>query len=220
MRMESKNRLSCRALFLLDKLLKNMTESTYPLKLSPVLIHLLKGILFRTQHPALWEDLLETQIHAKAYLSVLGLDLEIDENEGYAWLTQQTLDEEGKENNLPRLVTRRPLSYPISLLCVLLRKKVIESDASGEQTRVIVSRQELQNAMLVFMPEKSNEAQINEQINTYINKVIELGFLRKLKTDGEQLEIQRIIVAFVDADWTATLNEKLAIYQDYVNRAV
>lgn len=197
-----------------------MTEITYPPKLSPVLIQMLKGILFRNQQPALWEDLLELQANVIDYVRVLGLDLEIDENEGFAWLTQQTADEENQENTLPRLVPRRPLSYPISLLCVLLRKKIIEADASGEQTRVIVSRQELQNAMLVFMPEKSNEAQTNEQINTTINKVVELGFLRKLKSDGEQLEIQRIIVALVDADWTATLNEKLAIYQDYANRTV
>jgi hypothetical protein len=151
---------------------------------------------------------------------VLGLELCCDENEGFAWLIQQTADEEANENALPRLIPRRPLSYPISLLCILLRKKIIEADASGEQTRVIVSRQELQNAMLVFMPEKSNEAQTNEQINTTINKVIDLGFLRKLKADGEQLEIQRIIVALVDADWTATLNEKLAHYQEYANRTV
>jgi hypothetical protein len=195
-----------------------MTETEHSPKLSPVLIHLLKGILFRDQQPTLWLDLLTLQSQVLDYIKVLGLDLKIDENEGYAWLIQQSADEETNETALPRLVQRRPLSYPISLLCVLLRKKIVEADSSGEQSRVIVSRQELQNAMLVFMPEKSNEAQTNEQINTTINKVVDLGFLRKLKADGEQLEIQRIIVALVDADWTAMLNEKLAIYQDYANR--
>jgi hypothetical protein len=196
-----------------------MTETDYSPKLSPVLIHLLKGILFRDQQPSLWLDLLALQSQVLDYIKVLGLDLKIDENEGYAWLIQQSADEETNETALPRLVQRRPLSYPISLLCVLLRKKIVEADSSGEQTRVIVSRQELQNAMLVFMPEKSNEAQTNEQINTTINKVVELGFLRKLKADGEQLEIQRIIVALVDADWLASLNEKLTSYKDYANRA-
>jgi hypothetical protein len=47
--------------------------------------------------------------------------------------------------------------------------------------------------------------------------VIELGFLRKLK-DGEQLEIQRIISALVDADWLGSLDEKLASYTDYAKR--
>jgi hypothetical protein len=197
-----------------------MTETEHSPKLSPVLIHLLKGILFREQQPTLWLDLLTLQSQVLDYIKIVGLDLKIDENEGYAWLIQQSADEETNEAALPRLVQRRPLSYPISLLCVLLRKKTVEADASGEQTRVIVSRQELQNAMLVFMPEKSNEAQTNEQINTTINKVVDLGFLRKLKADGEQLEIQRIIVALVDADWLASLNEKLTSYKDYANRAV
>jgi len=197
-----------------------MTETDYSPKLSPVLIHLLKGILFREQQPTLWLDLLTLQSQVLDYIKIVGLDLKIDENEGYAWLIQQSADEETADTALPRLVQRRPLSYPISLLCVLLRKKIVEADSSGEQTRVIVSRQELQNAMLVFMPEKSNEAQTNEQINTTINKVVELGFLRKLKADGEQLEIQRIIVALVDADWLVSLNEKLASYKDYANRAV
>jgi len=91
-----------------------------------------------------------------------------------------------------------------------------EADSSGAEIRVIVSRQELNSAMLVFMPEKSNEAQTSASINATINKVIELGFLRKLKNDNENLEIQRIISALVDAEWAADLNKKLAIYQEYV----
>ena len=163
----------------------------------------------------LWHDLLSLQSQVLDYVRVIGLDLEIDDTEGYAWLTQIVPDEDEKDP-LPRLIARRPLSYPISLLCVLLRKKMAEADSSGADIRVIVSRQELTNTMLVFMPEKSNEAQISASINATINKVIELGFLRKLKNDNENLEIQRIISALVDADWTADLNKKLATYQEYV----
>ncbi len=192
-----------------------MTEEQHQPSISPIIIHLLKGILFRNQHPLLWNDLLELQSQILDYVQIIGLNLEIDDPEGYAWLTQVIPDEDAK-NPLPRLIARRPLSYPISLLCVLLRKKMAEADSSGAETRVIVSRQELSNAMLVFMPEKSNEAQIAASINATINKVAELGFLRKLKNDNENLEIQRIIIALVDADWTADFNEKLKIYQEHV----
>lgn len=200
-----------------------MTESLRHSKLSTVIIHLLKGILFRNEQPALWQDLFDLENEVRDYIAVLGLDLQIDDSEGFAWLFQQTIsvDENAaeKEKTLPRLMARRQLSYPISLLCVLLRKKLVEADATGDSTRVIVSRQELLNSMLVFMPEKSNEAQTNEQINTTINKVVELGFLRKLKTDGENLEIQRIIIALVDADWATSFNEKLTTYQNYAINA-
>ena len=46
---------------------------------SPVIIHLLKGILFRNQHPALWNDLLELQTQVLDYVKIIGLDLEIDD---------------------------------------------------------------------------------------------------------------------------------------------
>lgn len=192
-----------------------MTEEEHQANLSPVIIHLLKGILFRNQQPVLWNDLLTLQSQVLDYVKIIGLDLEINDTEGYAWLTQ-IIPGEDEKNPLPRLIARRPLSYPISLLCVLLRKKMAEADSSGEETRVIVSRQELGNTMLVFMPDKSNEAQLAASINATINKVVELGFLRKLKNDTENLEIQRIISALVDAEWTADLNKKLEIYQQYV----
>jgi len=190
-----------------------MTEE-HQVNLSPVIIHLLKGILFRNQYPLLWNDLLELQSQVLDYVKVIGLNLEIDDTEGYAWLTQ-TIPDEDEKDPLPRLIARRPLSYPISLLCVLLRKKMAEADSSGAEMRVIVSRDELINTMLVFMPEKSNEAQIAASINATINKVLDLGFLRKLKNDNENLEIQRIIIALVDADWTADFNEKLRIYKEH-----
>ncbi len=192
-----------------------MTEEEHQPSISPIIIHLLKGILFRNQHPLLWNDLVELQSQILDYVEVIGLDLEIDDAEGYAWLTQ-TIPDEDEKQPLPRLIARRPLSYPISLLCVLLRKKMAEADSSGAETRVIVSREELSNAMQVFMPEKSNEAQIAASINATINKVAELGFLRKLKNDNESLEVQRIIIALVDADWTADFNEKLGKYQEHV----
>ena len=189
---------------------------------SPVLIHLLKGILFRDEQPVLWQNLFDLETEVRDYIRVLGLDLQIDDSEGFAWLYQQAAsvdDSADKEKALPRLMARRPMSYATSLLCVLLRKKIVEADANGDQMRVIVSHQDLENSMLVFMPEKSNEAQTIEQIKTTISKVIELGFLRKLKTDGENLEIQRIVIALVDAEWLISFNEKLTIYQNYAKHA-
>lgn len=196
-----------------------MTESEHAPNLSAVVINLLKGIVFRNEQPQLWQDLVDLQTQVADYLKILDLELQLDDSEGYAWLTQRIASEDEK-NPLPRLIARRPLSYAMSLLCVLLRKKIAETDASGAEMRVIVSRQELINAMRVFMPEKSNEAKIEEQINVTINKVVELGFLRKLKTDTEQLEVQRFLTALVDADWTASLNDKLIEYQAYAKRTV
>jgi len=186
--------------------------------ISSVVIHLLKGILFRDLQPVLWNDCLNKQAQVSDYVEVIGLDLKLNEDEGYAWLVQKTAENEVA--SVPRLVSRRPLSYPMSLLCVLLRKKMAEADKSGADMRVVVSRHDIVNAMLVFMPDKSNEAQTAAAINATINKVVDLGFLRKMKNDSENLEVQRIISALVDADWVADFNEKLTVYQSYADAAV
>jgi hypothetical protein len=195
-----------------------MTEQHSP-NLSVVIIHLLKGIVFRNEQQQLWQDLLDLQAPVIDYLKVLNLELQLDDSEGYAWLSQAKADAEDK-NPLPRLIARRPLDYRTSLLCVLLRKKIAEVDTTSTEMRVVVSREELLNAMRVFMPEKSNEAKIEEQMKATISKVIDLGFLRPLKTDTEQLEVQRFLVGLVDADWTASLHDKLTEYQQYAQQSV
>ena len=82
---------------------------------------------------------------------------------------------------LPRLVARRPLSFPVSLLLALLRKKLAEFDASGGDTRLVLTRDEIVELVRVFLPESSNEARLIDQIETHLNKIVELGFLRRLK---------------------------------------
>ncbi|GBD97352.1 hypothetical protein BMS3Abin06_02250 [bacterium BMS3Abin06] len=174
----------------------------------------MKSVLYRDQHPKLWEDLIHLQAAAMDYVKPLGLELVTDESEGYAYLRQIMYDEQDG-NALPRLVQRRPLSYPVSLLCVLLREKLVEADAGGGDVRVILSKEQIVELMQTFLPLKSNEAKLMDQIETYINKVVDLGFLRKLKTDRTAYEVRRILKAFVDADWLADMDDKLKVYREY-----
>ena len=83
-------------------------------------------------------------------------------------------------------MARRPLSFPVSLLLALLRKKLAEFDAGGGDTRLVLSRDESSNWCGCFCPTGSNEARLIDQIDTHINKVVELGFLRRLKPAGRQ----------------------------------
>lgn len=194
-----------------------MTETdTDTRKLSNVVITLLKGVLYRDQQPAVWQTLMETQAPVIDYVKVLDLELIVDDGEGFAYLQQRPVADD-ETNPLPKLIQRRPLSYPVSLLCVLLRKKLVENDASGGEVRVILSREQIVEALRVFLPVQANEARIVEQIDTHINKVIELGFLRKLNAEPPAFEIRRIIQALVDADWLADLDEKLKTYREHAD---
>ena len=188
--------------------------------LSVLLISLLKGVLYRDGDERQWAMLLNLQARARDYVAVLNLDLVLDEAEGYAFLKNRPEPaDDDPSPRLPRLVARRPLSFPVSLLLALLRKKLAEFDASGGDTRLVMSRDDIVELVRVFLPDGPNEARLIDQIESTINKGVELGFLQKLKsaagasTGPASYEVRRILKAFVDAQWLAEFDTRLAQYQ-------
>ncbi len=150
-----------------------MEESNaYPVNISRPLIALIKGVVFRETDPALWQDLEEGQMAVREYVRVLGLELVLDESEGYAWL--KTLEPVEGEEPLPRLVGRRKLSYPVSLIIALLRKKLAENDAAGQDPRLILSVEEIADMGRIFFTSGSNEAKFLDRIESHLNKIAEL----------------------------------------------
>jgi hypothetical protein len=184
--------------------------------LSALAITLLKGVLYRESDERLWRALLELQPRVRDYFSVLGLDLVLDEAEGYAFLkSRPDLPDDEAAPRLPRLVARRPLSFPVSLLLALLRKKLAEFDAGGGETRLVLARDDIVELVRVLLPDSSNEARLVDQIEAHINRIVELGFLRRLKSASgpPSFEVRRILKAFVDAQWLAEFDARLAAYQ-------
>lgn len=187
--------------------------------LSVLLIGLLKGVLYRDADERQWAALLNLQARVRDYVAVLNTDLVLDEAEGYAFLKSRPEPADDTAPRLPRLVARRPLSFPVSLMLALLRKKLAEFDAGGGDTRLVLSRDDIAELVRVFLPDGPNEARLIDQIETTINKVAELGFLQKLKPAGgtssglASYEVRRILKAFVDAQWLAEFDARLASYQ-------
>ncbi|MDR1463003.1 MAG: DUF4194 domain-containing protein [Azoarcus sp.] len=188
--------------------------------LSALLINLLKSVLYRDGDERQWAALLNLQARVRDYAAVLNLDLALDEAEGYAFLRSKPEPVDGDAApRLPRLVARRPLSYPVSLLLALLRKKLAEFDAGGGDTRLVLSRDDIVELARVFLPDGPNEARLIDQIESTINKVVELGFLHKLKPAGSaalgpsSYEVRRILKAFVDAQWLSGFDARLDAYQ-------
>lgn len=188
--------------------------------LSALLIGLLKGVLYRDGDERQWAGLLDLQAQVRDYVVVLNLELVLDEAEGYAFLKSRPEPaEDDPAPRLPRLIARRPLSFPVSLLLALLRKKLAEFDAGGGDTRLVLSRDEIVELVRVFLPEGSNEARLIDQIESTINKVVDLGFLAKLKAPAStaaapaNYEVRRILKAFVDAQWLADFDARLEAYR-------
>jgi hypothetical protein len=180
-------------------------------QLSPVLIALFKGVLYQEQGPELWHALVQLQARVRDHAGVFGLELVLDEAEGYAYLRQRPAGE--GEPEIPRLVQRRQLGYAVSLLLALLRKKLAEHDAAGGETRLILSRMQIVDLVQLFLPAGSNEARLVDRIDADINRVVEYGFLRRLRGQDDQFEVRRILKAFVDAQWLAELEQRLAEYR-------
>jgi hypothetical protein len=192
--------------------------------LSALVITLLKGVIYRDGDERLWDSLMNLQPRVRDYVAVLGLDLVLDEAEGYAFLKGRPDPQDDDAGpRLPRLVARRPLSFPVSLLLALLRKKLAEFDAGGGDTRLMLTRDDMVELVRVFLPDSSNEARLIDQIEAHISRIVELGFLRRLKPTGGAVtatyEVRRILKAFVDAQWLADLNARLAAYQAQLSSA-
>src|ERR1035441_347329 len=135
---------------------RGMTPQPTTANLSPVLIALMKGITSRDDDPALWQALLELQARVREYVAVLGLELILDEAEGYAYLHQRPAAE--GEPELAKLVARRQLGYPVSLMLALLRKKLAEFDAGSGESRLILSAEQIADLVRLFLADTANEA--------------------------------------------------------------
>jgi hypothetical protein len=191
--------------------------------LSALLIGLLKTVQYREADERQWASLLRLQTRVRDQMAVLNLELVLDEAEGYAFLKSRAEPpDDDPTPRLPRLVARRPLSFPVSLLLALLRKKLAEFDASGSDTRLVVGRDDIVELLRVFLPDGPNEARLIDQTEATVNKVVELGFLHKLKpavggtTGPASYEVRRILKAFVDAQWLAEFDARLAQYRAHL----
>lgn len=178
--------------------------------LPTVVIALMKGVVERDHASAVWQDLMRSTSQVRDYLRVMGLELILNEVEGYAYLRQRP--EFDGETPLPRLVPRRQLSFSVSLTLALLRRRLAEADARSGDRQLILTREEIHDLVRHILGTSTNEAKLADRRNRDIERIVELGFLRPMAGDGDMFEVRRILAAFVDAQWLSEFDERLAVY--------
>ena len=180
--------------------------------------HLINGVVYRDARESSWRHLLALQPHVRDYVAVLGLALVLDEAEGYAFLKA------GPSPSMTMSALPAPAPPGRASAAILPGQPLAglaAQEAGGircrrQDTRLVLTRDDIVELVRVFLPDSSNEARLIDQIETHINKVIDLGFLRRLKPAGViggLYEVRRILKAFVDAHWLAEFDERLAAYR-------
>jgi hypothetical protein len=91
-------------------------------------IRLLQGSL-SADDAGVWNNLLLHETSVREYLAKIGLELVLNEIDGYAFLRQPDIEDEDRQKiPLPRLTRRDRLSYHVTLLCALLRERLDQFD--------------------------------------------------------------------------------------------
>ncbi|ORB28037.1 DUF4194 domain-containing protein [Mycolicibacterium parafortuitum] len=178
------------------------------------IIRLMQGVVYRTSDEDTWLTLERLGAGVRDHFSTIGVDVVIDDTEGYAYL--RTRPEDDNDEALPRLVRRRALTYNVSLLLVLLRKRLVEFETSGGEGRLVLSTEQIVEMLRLFQADSTNDARVVDQAETTIKKAAELGFLRQLRGQRDHWEVRRILKAYVDAQ---TLNDFASKLREYAGAA-
>ncbi|HMP91379.1 MAG TPA: DUF4194 domain-containing protein, partial [Phnomibacter sp.] len=161
---------------------------------------LLRGALYQEEEEH-WNKLIIYKTEIIHWFEQIAIDLVIDQRDGYAYLRQLLLDD---KDNTVGLVQRRPLSYEVTLLCVILRKMLDDFEMNDASSRnLYITRKLLRVELESFFKEKANRLKLVKELNRYIDEVVELGYLKRLRADSthhedDSFEVRPILKARFD----------------------
>lgn len=190
-----------------------------------LMAHLLKGPVYRSGNNMIYGNILRLQNRLNGEFAPLGLKLELDDAEGYAYLKSRSADEYPDDikasQRPPQLLPRVQLPLLDSFLLTWFRLKVSESDAAGEP-RCIMTFEEIVSGLLPYFKQEKDEGALRRSISGSLKKLAGLGFVHRLDDKGERIEILRIIKALFTAQaingLRKNLEERLENYAEYAQK--
>jgi hypothetical protein len=176
-----------------------------------VIVKLLQGTLY-DENEKVWNDLLQYQIPITQYFDKIAVDLIVEKEDGYAYLKQIEIDE---EKNTIGLVRRTPLKYEPSLICVFLREMLDDFETNNvDQRNLYVTHKQLKETIELFFKEKANKVKLFAKFDSYIDTIVDVGFLKIISKpenskDETRYEVRRIIKAKITNDVLENFKKKL-----------
>jgi len=185
-----------------------MSENANMKPYSKAIVRLLKGTVERNS--PVWNEVVLYQFDIQEYISVIGLELIIKKDEGFAFVKQVELD----EGNTLNLVSRRQIGFETSIVLVVLRYILEEFDSNPIETQSFekfITDTEIKEEVELFLPEKYNRVKFLKDLNTYIKKAEDLGFLKEIskKENETKYQIHRIIKEKITLDDLLEFKNKL-----------
>lgn len=184
-----------------------------------VIIKLLQDVLYEDDR--YWKDLINNQHAIAEYFEKIGIKLVINETDGFAYIYQPELNPDADEKQkLPRLIRKVPISYEVTLLSVLLREMLEEFDLKEfDQVKFFVTHKEIREKIELFFKERSNVVKLLKNFDSYINSVVNLGFLKIVSEDPKdkdstRYEVKRILKAKINNQKLEEIKAKLDAYAD------
>ena len=160
-----------------------------------------------------WEDIINYQIEIQEYLAVIGLELILKKDEGFAFVKQIVFDDDATLN----LVSRRQLGFEVSVIVIVLRQVLEDYDSNPTETQSvdrIITNNEIKDEVRLFLPQNFNKVKLEKDLDTYIQKVVDFGFLKEVKRNNDEIryKIHRIIKEKVTLENLDEFKKKLDDY--------
>lgn len=162
---------------------------------------------------SVWDDIITYQVEIQEYLAVIGLELILKRDEGFAFVKQIVYDDDTTLN----LVSRRQLGFEVSIVVIVLRQLLENYDNNPTETQsfdMIITHNEIKDEVRLFLPDGFDKVKLEKDLDDYIKRVVDLGFLREVKRNNDEVRyrIHRIIKEKVTLEDLDMFKKKLEEY--------
>lgn len=170
---------------------------------------LLKGVVYHDDVAA-WQQIRDYEYPIREYLGKIGLGIHLDEIGSFAYLYDNSRDDD-TQDSLPALTSRRNLSFPDTLLLVLLRERLDEHEMRDfDGASLILSDEDMLDMIQVFVQDYGDARRIETNTIASVNRLVRYGFLTK-RSDG-RYTVRPLIRAKIDADELEGIKSRLVAY--------
>lgn len=164
---------------------------------SKAVVRLLRGTVEKKE--TIWNDIINYQSEIQGYISVMGLELIVKKDEGFAFLKQMKLDDDKTMN----LVSHRPYGFDVSVMLIVLRQILEDFDSNPIESQAFdkfVTAEEIKEEVEMFLPATYNKVKFEKELDGNIEKIASFGFLKKTGDNEKRYKIHRIIKEKITLD--------------------